>query len=65
MIEGVGGVVHSVEDAIAENKALIVAQKETSWLGKLEGFLEVDLLASDHLVYLDQGEDDHYQIDDN
>jgi len=53
MIESVGGVVHSVEDAIAENKALIVTQQKTGWVGKLEGFLEVDLLASDHLFNLD------------
>ena len=65
MVEGVGGVVNSVEDPIAENKALIVTQQETRRVGKLEGFLEGDLLASDHLVDLDQGEDDHDHKDDN
>ena len=53
MIESVGGVVHSVEDAIAENKTLIVAQQKTCRVGKLERFLEVYLLSSNHLVYLD------------
>ena len=65
MVEGVGGIVHSVEDPITENKALVVAQQETRRVGKLEGFLEGDLLATDHLAHLDQGEDDHDRIDDN